>query len=536
MLALSNVTCPAMIPVAGRPVIQWTMGYLISLGIRRFRIAVAAPGTFVEEFVQTLFGHSCDIEFVVPAGDTGPGGTVALLAEGTVTDAALVVLGDTHFELSGPEVLESPDPIVLIDDVDESYRWCIAEVGDDGVVKGLRDKERDLPGPLRALIGVYWFPDVGILREASRQAVGEAEGRVEVSEILVRVGDRTPLRAERAGSWLDCGNPDRQAAAQRVLLEQRAFNELEVDATFGTITKRSRNVAKFVDEIDYLRLLPSDLSVLFPRLLSWSTDWDDPYVTMEFYGYPTLAELFVFENVDAGIWRRIFEHLHGIVVEGFMSRQRPLPASAVEEMLLGKALERTRGLTGPPELIELIHRPGPLVVNGRELPNLFDMQERLGDEVARLGRGATGSIIHGDLCFSNVLYDLRSGICKLIDPRGSFGQSGIFGDPRYDVAKLYHSVHGLYDFVTADLFSVSTAGDELVLDLRTRPYHDQIRRAFDEVFFTDFDRRDILLVTGLIFVGLPALHYDQPRRQLAFHLRGLELLAEAFDLEGDTAA
>ena len=44
VVALSNLTSPAMIPVAGRPVVQWTMSYLISLGITHFRIAVRERG------------------------------------------------------------------------------------------------------------------------------------------------------------------------------------------------------------------------------------------------------------------------------------------------------------------------------------------------------------------------------------------------------------------------------------------------------------------------------------------------------------
>ena len=40
VLSLSNISCPAMIPVAGRPVIHWTLGYLTSLGFKRFLIAV----------------------------------------------------------------------------------------------------------------------------------------------------------------------------------------------------------------------------------------------------------------------------------------------------------------------------------------------------------------------------------------------------------------------------------------------------------------------------------------------------------------
>ncbi len=47
LLALSNISCTALIPVAGRPVIYWTLTYLRSLGLRRFCIAVPQRGLFV---------------------------------------------------------------------------------------------------------------------------------------------------------------------------------------------------------------------------------------------------------------------------------------------------------------------------------------------------------------------------------------------------------------------------------------------------------------------------------------------------------
>jgi dTDP-glucose pyrophosphorylase len=533
VVALSNVSSPAMIPVAGRPLIQWTMSYLLDIGIERFRIAVPQRGLFVEEFVECVFGATTETDFLVPSADRGVGLTVAELCAG-VEGAALVVLGDTHFEFSGQADLGDL-PCVLVDEVEESYRWCIAEVGDDELVKGFRDKEPDLTGPLLALIGVYYFPDAGLLRRAAEAALAEISGPVQMSDILERVGTETAIRAVRAGTWLDCGNPDRQAASQRVLLEQRAFNELHVDEVFGTITKRSRHVEKFVDEINYLRLLPSDLAVLFPRVVDHSTDADAPHLTLEFYGYPTLAELFVFENVDPGLWRRVFEHLHRLVTEGFLAHPHPVDPSAVRAMYLEKPRQRLAEVEGPPALRTLIDADQPIMVNGKELAPLAHLWPGIEDAVVALEQDALGAVIHGDLCFSNVLYDLRSGVSKLIDPRGSFGHAGLYGDVRYDVAKLWHSVHGWYDFITADLFRLDVDGLEATLEVHRRPYHERIRAEFEDVFFGDaaregttrFDRNDIALITGLLFASLPPLHYDHPSRQVAMYLRALQLLDEA---------
>jgi dTDP-glucose pyrophosphorylase len=531
VMALSNIGCPAMVPVAGRPVIHWTLSYLRSLGLRRFLIAVSRRGMFVEDFVECSFGQDCETSFIVPSVDGGVGRTVLELAEQAEGRSALVVLGDTHFQFADPSILANDEAAVLVDKVEDSYRWCTVETNAQGLVTHLHDKEPDLPGPLDALIGVYFFPSLAELRTAARTAVAQSERvarRTELAAILKNINSHRPIRAIQAGDWLDCGNPDRQASSHRTLLQKREFNDLSIDSVMGTVTKRSRYVEKFLDEINYFRLLPPELAVLFPRAIGYSSDWQDPWLTLEYYGYPSLAEAFVFENVDPGIWEQVFVHLREILVRGFMRHRRPLAPGVLREMYLTKTRRRLEGISGPPELEALVAREGPVTVNGREVPNIPALWDRLEVEVDRLAENVQGSIVHGDLCLSNILYDLRSRVCKLIDPRGSFGSAGIYGDPRYDVAKLYHSIYGMYDFITNDLFHVAVDGARVDLEIRSRPLHRQIQQRFERVFFSEFDRREVLLITGLLFASMPALHYDAPKRQIAMYARALELLGEAF--------
>lgn len=531
ILALGNISCPAMIPVAGRPVIHWTLHYLRSLGLRRFAIAVSRRGMFIEDFVECTFGGDCEVSFHVPTADRGVGHTVLELAERAAGGSALVVLGDTYFQFADPALLRRGEAAVLVESVDDPYRWCTVETDSAGVVSAWHDKEPGLPGPMAALIGVYYFPDLQQLRAAACGAdkqAGSENRRTEMADILKRIEAGAPVRAVAAGDWLDCGNPDRRDSSHRTLLQKREFNELSIDNVFGVVTKRSRHVEKFLDEINYLRLLPPELSILFPRVVGYSTDYDDPWLSMEYYGYPTLAEVFVFENVDPAIWEQVFMHLRQIVEQGFMKKRHPLPRGLLHGMYLDKTHERLDRLQGPEELVRLTKHAGPLKLNGRSVQNLPALWDRIAAEVDRMAGNVEGSIVHGDLCLSNILYDLRSRVCKLLDPRGSFGVAGIYGDPRYDVAKLYHSVYGLYDFLTNDLFHVSVDGDEINLEIRTRPYHRQIRERFEKVFFPRFDRREVLLLTGLLFASMPALHYDAPARQLAMYARALELFDELY--------
>ena len=402
-----------------------------------------------------------------------------------------------------------------------------------GLVTTLHDKQPGLPAPVDALIGVYYFPDLELLRAAARQAVATAEDgrsadgnggnseqcRPASSPLQGGAGRRLArLRQPRPASQF-ASHAVAKTGVQRAVDRQHVRHRYQVEPLRRQVPGRNQ-----------LPPAPATRAVgpfpargrLFDRL--GRSLADDGY-----YGYPTLAEVFVFENVDPAIWEQVFVHLRDIVVGRVHARRRPLAAGVLEEMYLGKTRRRLAGITEP---------AGPAGISdprgagrdqrSRRWPICRRLWKSLEGEVERLADNVQGCVVHGDLCLSNILYDMRSRICKLIDPRGSFGPAGIYGDPRYDVAKLYHSVYGLYDFIVNDLFHVSVEGNRIDLDIRHRPQHREIQKRFEKVFFSEFDLREILLLTGLLFASMPALHYDAPNRQLAMYARALELFAELF--------
>ena len=78
------------------------------------------------------------------------------------------------------------------------------------------------------------------------------------------------------------------------------------------------------------------------------------------------------------------------------------------------------------------------------------------------------TVIHGDCTFSNTLVDDDNQIW-MIDPRGTFGGTRIFGDPRYDWAKLYYSAVGNYDKINSQKFDVDRF-DGVVLKIESNGY------------------------------------------------------------------
>lgn len=532
LVSFASVGTPAMIPVAGSPVISRSVKYLTSLGARRFKVAVPQRGLAVEDFTETVFHDLADFEWLVPKYDRGAGGTVLELLDG-VEGAALVVLGDTLFEFDG-STLPPDRPVVLVHDVPDSDRWCIVEADLDGTVTAWRNKVPGLGGSLRAAIGVYWFPDAqAALASVRASGLDRAEQSVDVSALVdAATGSDTAAVAIAAASWRDCGNPDTQEASRRQLLSEREFNSLEFDERLGTIRKSSTNRAKLIDEINYVRLLPADIASLFPRIVRCSTSWDDPWVEMEYYGYPTLTELYLYESLRPQWWTAIFDRL-ATILNVFGDHRRPVDVRDTEAMYVGKTMDRVGACRSEPHLAEWLAAPS-LRVNGVVMPSFDELLETAFEQVQAVLESAVGTVVHGDFCFSNILYDLRTGVCKLIDPRGSFGSTGIFGDQRYDVAKLHHSLLGGYDHLVAGLYRLHLDGGSAHLDVRRTESQLAATDVYREVILSRWPGEQISLITALMFSGLATLHSESPDRQLAMLVRASQLLYSAINEDGAT--
>ena len=145
------------------------------------------------------------------------------------------------------------------------------------------------------------------------------------------------------------------------------------------------------------------------------------------------------------------------------------------------------------------------------------------------------TLIHGDLCFSNIMVDDDFSFIKLIDPRGKFGAYDIYGDPRYELAKLFHSVNGKYDFIIKDLFDLkydlSKAGIYYAISDRNRGY--DLYKVFLTVFQKEIgdDLEKIELIEALLFLSMIPLHSESYEQQLVMLATGLDILDRVIGIE-----
>jgi dTDP-glucose pyrophosphorylase len=517
-------TSSAMVPVNGRPTIHWLLNYLHQLGIERVILGLRHTETRLPRFVQQAFGKIHEIVLVPVEKDLGPGFTLLeCLKKVEGNESCLVILGDTLFEFSEAQRQSFSESFVLTAPVQDATRWCLAEVGASHEVKSLADKPAKNPDGWPALVGVYHFRDAAPAREALQSTLDSGARSLQLRHALQPYIANRQLRAYPAGEWFDCGNLDFLTSSRRRLLQARSFNAIQIDELRGTITKRSEHKAKFLNEINYYRLVPRDLATFFPRLVDFSLAPNDLFLTLEYYGYPTLSEIWVFEEFESRYWEAVFETLKNIVA-CFESYSAELSPKATCDFYWNKTVDRLADFAEQHRDFAKLTQTNSIELNGKRLAGWPKIRKEIEARVRKLSAKPQGRIIHGDLCFTNILYDPVSRLFKFIDPRGSFGESGIYGDGRYDIAKLLHSLDGGYDFLIHDMFLLERDGERVRLEQFFPSTRAAVLQVFEKTFGGHYPMADVRLLEGLLFLSMCPLHKDHPRRQVAMFATGLRIL------------
>lgn len=327
-------------------------------------------------------------------------------------------------------------------------------------------------------------------------------------------------------------------------LVTRAYNRFEVDETRGVIRKLSAT-PRLRDEIQYYVKLvnahPRE-AAFFPKLFQWSAEGENYWMDLEMYDYPNLGKYLLAEDILPE-WNSVFSKLKDILLHWSttypysMWTNEEIRQAAYDMYITKTEREQKAFYDGWKDKLDCIFldqiRNHIIYINKREYKPFEIIWLQVKKYIEENMLDFTPSLIHGDCCFSNILYGRDKKIIRFIDPRGSFGKEGIYGDIRYDVAKLYHSVDGTYESFITDKFEVSNRGNlhDLVLKghmSRIEIYH--ALDAFENAFFPQFNKKQIKILQGCIFIGMCARHYDSLERQHAMYLTGIRLLNEAMEL------
>ncbi len=98
-------------------------------------------------------------------------------------------------------------------------------------------------------------------------------------------------------------------------------------------------------EIKWYLKLPTDIEYVRPRIFNYSLEYVAPYVSMEYYAYHTLHELFLYSDLSEHQWNNILRRV-AFIISDFKryTLKDSKVCEALEDMYLTKTLQRLESL------------------------------------------------------------------------------------------------------------------------------------------------------------------------------------------------
>ena len=502
-----------LIPVNGKPIIFFILQQFIDNDIKDVYIGVDYKDKEIMEVVDFYFSSKLNIKYIFTDRERAPGNSLLSILNYVKTQKVVVNLGDTF--IKDLKLNSLNDKIIVSKDFLNVERWSTVKIDDTNNIKCFQNKEKVKNDNIYAICGLYVFNDIEIFESFQDQ---KNESIIDIVALLEHYHKNKTIKIQISANWLDFGHIDKYYTSKKRLIQSRGFNTLEYNDLLGTITKKSKNVDKFLAEIGLQVDLPSNIQVLAPRILRYSLG-DDPFIEMELYSYPTIAEIWLFSELNEGIYFSMIDKIFKILGL-FKENKQLVMKDDYRQMYVEKTLNRIEAINNQDILklltCEILH------INGNEYKNWNTIKDIIINKVDDLYNENDNCFIHGDFCLSNILYDLRSGILRVIDPRGIWGSSEN-GDIKYDIAKLRHSICGDYDYIVNDLFKLKAVNNFIEYDT-FNINKSELKLYFDQTLSKDYDIKQIKLIEGLLFLSMISLHSDNEKRQIVMYAKSIELL------------
>ena len=493
----------------------------INRGLKDITIVASVQNkSILEEFFKKAFSK-ININIVVQNDPKGP--LDAFKRIGTVDKSVLLLLGDTTCETTNT----FDESFIAYSQVPDYKRWCLLNTDEKDNVISFVDKPDERPNTNKAVIGLYYFKNANLLNELLKCDYPKIKGEYQLSSLLKEYNKYDNFKAKEFVEWKDGGTLEDVVNIKRKSITGRIFNNFKMSKN-AVITKESNYDILKREAHWYEKIHGTLLSVYIPQFFGYSVKDDIINYKLEYLPYKTLAEYFVFYPIVDDNWKYIFNELLNDLNDfwtynGFWCDINI--QECTKKMYIDKTIDR----------IEKWDRQDILayeniVVNGKNIMGFNKIFNLLRPQIDKIVLNSDKflGLIHGDPSFQNILFAPEMCMFKLIDPRGAFPNETLFGDVRYELAKLRHCYHGLYDYVIYKMFNLKQNDNVFDYSFIT---NDMVNyQLFDDIIVQKgFDLEDIELIEGLLFISMISLHHDEPEMQKMFYLIGLECLNNVYD-------
>ncbi|QDC89753.1 hypothetical protein FIT80_06150 [Candidatus Methylopumilus universalis] len=332
--------------------------------------------------------------------------------------------------------------------------------------------------------------------------------------------------------WYDFGHVNTYFNNRKIMKTHRYFNKLEIKD--GIIIKSSKNKMKMNAEYEWFKEIPNELKIYTPNLLEYKNKSNEAEYSMEYLHIPGLNEIFVHGLKPVFAWKNIFNLCNNLLIKlsSYNFEKKIIDKIRKDSLFLLKNKTEDR-------LADFFSRNYEITINSELSLNgekIGSIGEILNDCLSKNDiKKIIPGYLHGDFCLSNIMFDSRSSRIKVIDPRALDYKNNfyLYGDLRYDIAKLTHSVVGLYDFIIAEAYQLDLDFSEKKINFKFHIHADartiEIIECFKQFKFIQFLKaKDVMHITILLFLSMLPLHNENRKLQFALIANALRVYKEFF--------
>ena len=504
---------PAFLPLENKRLYQHQ---LLELSSSFDKIHLSLPEDYVLDELDKHFLELYKVEITfVPEGLSLGNSLVYVINVNALSSSELSIIhGDTL--LQDIDLL-SKDAVSVNLNVPRHYDWGAVFV-ENNIIDFHNKTDRNCNA---ILTGFFTFTSPAKLVQAITKSNGSfLEGLRYYSEYL-------PLEAITSNKWFDFGHGITYHRSRQSFTTEREFNKLKINSRL--VTKSGCKPEKIIAESEWYLNIPSELRIFTPIYLGKEANEQAVSYTLEYLYLPTLSDIFVFGKLNINAWEGIFDACEE-VLSSYMRHPGELTLDVIDEI---DDLYRYKTF----ERLEMFARKSgfnidcDLKFKGKSYPSLVNIADSVLAKVPKI-KQKQYTVTHGDLCFSNMLFDVRSNILKLIDPRGlnSRNVQTIYGDIRYDLSKLNHSLIGLYDFIISKRCKVQfdmNGSFDISFPIDERIKNIQAMYAERNFLGGNHDGNGLHEMTILLFLSMLPFHADNAERQFSFVANALRLFEMA---------
>lgn len=307
--------------------------------------------------------------------------------------------------------------------------------------------------------------------------------------------------------------------------DARFFNSLNGDEY--TVTKSSTNKKKIKSEYMFYHLIPDEMKYWFVLPYNYVETETEASYTMERLHMTDIAIRWVHGAISIDEFKKLLKKIFYFIDTRKKKKISKEEFNDISNELYIKKIDQRIDELKKHELFPCFANYIKSSTKYCNIDEIIASYKKLYYSIMDSNQYEYISVIgHGDLCFSNMLYNKETSTLKLIDTKGALEESQIWTNPYYDIAKLSHSICGKYDFFNSGMYDIHLNSDlkfELTIDFDNSQYVEIFKERLEE---SGYNYKMIRILEASLFLSMLPLHMDYPQKVFGFLLNAINILEE----------